>query len=93
MIEVEDPLPIAKYQPLGKDPEPLEPEVPVSIEVTDNGDGTYTLHRNIEVADGYQWYAWSDGSWGVVKGALARTSWGFRALPGRYIRLHVRLIH
>ncbi len=72
VIEVEDPLPIAKYQPLGKDPEPLEPEVPVSIEVTDNGDGTYTLSPNIESADGYQWYAWSDGSWGVVKGALAR---------------------
>jgi hypothetical protein len=30
-IEVEDPLPIAKYQPLGKDPEPREPETPLTL--------------------------------------------------------------
>lgn len=30
-IWVEDPLPIAQYQPLGKDPEPLEAEIPAQV--------------------------------------------------------------
>ena len=72
VIEVEDPLPIARYQPLGKDPEPRAPETPTGVTITDNGDETYTLAPDIESANGYQWYAWDSGTWGIVKGALAR---------------------
>ncbi len=72
LIEIEDPLPIAKYQPLGKDPEPSEPEIPTGIAVTDNGDGTHTLTLDVETAEKYQWYAWNSGIWDIVKGASAR---------------------
>ncbi len=71
-IEVENPLPIAKYQPLGKDPEPREPETPTDIEITDNGDETYTLTPAVEFAEAYQWYAWANGDWNIVADAAER---------------------
>ena len=72
MIQVEDPLPIAKYQPLGKDPEPAVPEIPITVIITDNEDGSYTLSPDAEGAEAYFWYVWDNGNWDIVKGAAER---------------------
>lgn len=73
VIRVEDPLPIAQYQPIGKDPAPQAPQVPVGITVTPapepEGDTTLTVDVR---ADSYQWYT-NDGQWKVVSQATDAT--------------------
>ncbi|MEG1578445.1 MAG: hypothetical protein RR336_06745, partial [Oscillospiraceae bacterium] len=58
-ITVEDPLPIAQYQALGKDPEPLQPETPVALEQgeyqgAESQPGDISLTPEIQ-ADTYRW--------------------------------------
>ena len=71
VIEVEDTLPIAKYQPLGKDPDP-EPTTVKLVEAESGaadaqpGDRVFTL---TEPAEEYRWYVLSDGKWELVQGA------------------------
>lgn len=71
-IWVEDPLPIAEYQPLGKDPEPLEAETPATVirtpyegEDAQEGDIALTLDQP---AESFQWQVLSDGSWQTIDG-------------------------
>ncbi len=70
-IEIEDELPIAKYQAVGKDPEPEPSGVkitrsPYSGENAQAGDQVLT--PDIE-ADDHQWFILSDGIWHIVEGA------------------------
>ncbi|MEG1633884.1 MAG: Calx-beta domain-containing protein, partial [Oscillospiraceae bacterium] len=74
VISVEDPLPIAKYQPLGKLPEPLAAEKPATILQSDYtgadaqpGDLNLTLDTKSE---SYQWQTRSTGPWEPVEGAV-----------------------
>lgn len=71
-IRVEDPLPIAEYQPLGKDPEPLEAETPAKVvqtpyegEDAQEGDTALALDQP---AEAWQWQARSDGGWREIDG-------------------------
>jgi len=73
-IRVEEAMPIAKYQPVGKDPDPLRPEEAVGVvadEADENGDVRLTLDFSDSVPDGmvgaWQWYAKGDGDWEVVQ--------------------------
>ncbi|MCR5826296.1 MAG: hypothetical protein K6G54_07000, partial [Oscillospiraceae bacterium] len=75
LIEVEDPLPIAQYQPLGVDPAPEPTAATLSeAESTDAaaqpGDRVIALS---EPADSYCWYVLSDGAWESVEGAAEAT--------------------
>ncbi len=70
-IEIEDELPIARYQAVGKDPEPE----PSGVRITRSAysgenaqEGDQVLTPDIE-ADEYQWYILADGIWHIVEGA------------------------
>ena len=58
-IEVEDTLPIAKYQPVGKLPEPEKGEAKVNVTSDDEG---YVLTLSVE-AESYKWQALYGGRW------------------------------
>ena len=70
-IEAEDPLPVARYQPLGKDPDP-EPgtltvsEAPYTGEDAGDDDLVLTLSGD---AESLQWQVLSDGRWKDVQDA------------------------
>ncbi|MBQ9412961.1 MAG: S-layer homology domain-containing protein [Oscillospiraceae bacterium] len=70
-IEVEDALPIAAYQPVGKDPDP-EPtdaklnDAPYAGEDAEEGDRVLTVDVQ---ADSWQWYIRSQGAWEQVEDA------------------------
>jgi hypothetical protein len=67
-LEVEDPLPIAQYQALGKYPNPERGDA--SIIQGQDSEG-YVLSLS-EDADSYQWQAFYDGEWvGIVKAEAA----------------------
>jgi len=71
-IRVEDPLPIAEYQPLGKDPDPLKPSPAVGLKVGE-ADVKGDIHIKIGVdADAYQWYILKDEEWKKVEGATGK---------------------
>ncbi|MEG1857504.1 MAG: Calx-beta domain-containing protein, partial [Pseudoflavonifractor sp.] len=74
VISVEDPLPIAQYQPLGKLPEPLAAEKPATIlqsayTGTDAVEGDLNLTLDTP-CESYQWQARSTGLWEPVEGAV-----------------------
>ncbi len=72
VIQVENPLPIAKYQPVGKVSDPLRADLPSSIKTTkEETDGSITLSVNVDAAS-YQWYILSQGYWEVVNGATSK---------------------
>ena len=72
-IKVEDPLPIAQYQPVGKDNGPLAPSVPVGIIVTQPTEDVADFVLNADVtADAYEWYL-NDGSWKLLSDASEQT--------------------
>ena len=70
-IRVEDELPIARYQPVGKLPEP-EPtsaklkSAPYTGADAQKGDRVLTVDA---AAEKWQWYVLSDGEWQIVEGA------------------------
>ena len=65
-IEVEDPLPFAQYDPLGKDPDPDE----CWTRISKYEDGTdYILYVDV-TADSYQWYSKCSGRWMKVTDAI-----------------------
>jgi len=72
IIEVEDTLPIAQYQPVGKDPDPEPTAVKLRAEAyfaADAEEGDHCISLT-EEADSYQWYVLSeDGDWEIVQGA------------------------
>ena len=70
-IEVEDPLPIAQYQPLGKpaEPEPGDAALlddPYTGEDAEEGDRRLTLDA---AAEGWQWYIFDGYDWQSVEDA------------------------
>ncbi|MBQ7563846.1 MAG: hypothetical protein IJT16_07630, partial [Lachnospiraceae bacterium] len=70
-IRIEDPLPIAQYQAVGKDPEPERSPVKIKeaeYAGNDAGEGDKALSVPV-VADSYQWYVLYDGSWEKAEGA------------------------
>lgn len=74
-IEVEDELPIAKYQPLGKDPDPDPSDSRIlmndySGEDSQEGDRILTLDGS---AESYQWYILAEGRWQAVEDAADST--------------------
>ncbi|MEG2073971.1 MAG: Calx-beta domain-containing protein, partial [Angelakisella sp.] len=75
-ITVEDPLPIAQYQALGKDPEPLQPEKPVALvqgeyKGAESQPGDISLTPEIQ-ADTYRWECLWGTQWKPVNGAVNR---------------------
>ena len=73
VIEVEDPLPIVLYQPIGRDeqPEPTQARLADAYYVGDDaqpGDRVLTVEAE---ADSWQWYASAYGTWQKVDGATA----------------------
>lgn len=70
-ISIEDTLPIAKYQAVGKDSEPERSSVQIEEreylgEEQEAGDRLLFVDT---IADSYQWYVLSDGSWEKAEGA------------------------
>ena len=68
-IEVEQALPIAQYQPVGKDPDPEESGVGISKK--ESGDDII-LSLSVK-ADGYQWQSSAGDKWKDVSGASGKT--------------------
>ncbi|MGX8704454.1 MAG: Calx-beta domain-containing protein, partial [bacterium] len=70
-ISVEDALPIAQYQPVGKDPEP-EPSTVRILEKEAVGEeyeaGDRALYLDGE-AESFQWYVFLEDRWQLVEGA------------------------
>ncbi|MBQ7558425.1 MAG: hypothetical protein IJT00_10245, partial [Lachnospiraceae bacterium] len=71
-ISVENPLPIAQYQAVGKDadPDPSEAAIKEAEYVgsdAEPGDRSLTIEPQ---ADGYQWYILHEGRWKIVEGAV-----------------------
>ena len=71
IIEAEDPLPGAEYQPIGQPAAPLKPDTPVAVTRTDTDEGA-VLTVDVE-ADAYQWYVSYAGGWEIVSGAVDST--------------------
>ncbi len=70
-IAVEEPLPIAQYQPVGKDPEPEPSDVRI-LEKKAEGEEAQPDDRALylgESADSYQWYVLYEDRWEPVEGA------------------------
>lgn len=75
VIEVEDPLPIAQYQPVGRAPDPERGEAAVLEEAyagEDAEEGDRSLYLDTE-AESYQWYLWDGSAWNAVSGASEAT--------------------
>ena len=85
-VKVEDPLPIAAYQPIGREADPLASGVQVGIDearcTEDTVDeqtgevlayGDILLYADVD-ADSYQWYAYSadNGRWTELDGATEK---------------------
>ena len=58
-LEVENPLPIAQYQPIGKDPDPERGDAVILKDTDEEG---YVLRLSQE-AEAYQWEVLYNGSW------------------------------
>jgi hypothetical protein len=83
-IQVEDPLPVAAYQPLGKAGDPLATEIKVLVDdalstaTTYNDDGTVlaygdvTLYADIDAA-AYEWSISDGAGWEAITGAVNKT--------------------
>ncbi len=71
-IRVEDPLPIAQYQPVGKDSDPLEPASPVGVTREDRTETNEVCLSVDTEADAYQWYLLTDEYWEIVTGATGK---------------------
>ncbi len=88
-IRVEDPLPIAKYQTIGKDPDPIKPSPAVGIttgKIDEKGD----LHLKLGTeAESYQWYIFADNAWKVVTGA---TDNEFTISNDDYLKYDIRCV-
>lgn len=70
-IEVEDPLPVAAYQAVGKDPDP-EPGNAKIVTAPYNGDDAEEGDRSLSVtaaADAWQWYVLDSGVWQAIEDA------------------------
>lgn len=66
-IRVEDALPIAKYQPVGRDPDPLESRLAItSGQIGED----FVLDISDANADSYQWYIFADETWQKVTDAV-----------------------
>ncbi|MEQ2444048.1 S-layer homology domain-containing protein [Pseudoflavonifractor sp. CLA-AP-H29] len=70
VIEVENPLPGAENQPIGRPEPPRQPEEPVAVTGT-AAESDVVLSIGVE-ADSYQWYVLYAGDWEIVDGATAR---------------------
>ncbi len=70
-IGIEDPLPIAAYQPVGKDDEPERSSVKIEEEEYIGEEAQLGDKRLFvtNVADSYQWYVFYEGSWEKAEGA------------------------
>ncbi|MCL2497335.1 MAG: hypothetical protein FWF06_01820, partial [Symbiobacteriaceae bacterium] len=70
IIEVEETLPFAWYQPLGIPPVPREPENPVAILFSwEEEQGVYIYELEEVTGESYSWYIWYDGDWSPIQGA------------------------
>ncbi|MBQ7562789.1 MAG: hypothetical protein IJT16_02235, partial [Lachnospiraceae bacterium] len=70
-IRIEDTLPIAQYQAIGKDPDPERSSVKIKDAVytgDDATEGDKVLSVSV-TADSYQWYVFYNGSWEKADGA------------------------
>ncbi len=70
-IEVEDTLPVAKYQPVGKPAEPEKTDIrlkddPYTGEDAEEGDRVLTLESE---AESWQWYVLSGDEWRIIEDA------------------------
>ena len=68
VIEVENPLPGAENQPIGRPEPPRQPEEPVKV-VSTPSETDVILSIDVE-AESYQWYVLYGGSWELVDGAV-----------------------
>ena len=73
IIEVEDALNYARFQPLAADPEPDQPAVPTEISISEDENGDFTLSLVGVVADSYVWYGYFDGIWTLIEDATDST--------------------
>ena len=69
VIEAEDPLPIAQYQPVGRDPDPEETKV--RVRRAERGDD-WVFSINAQ-ADSYRWQVGSDKVWHFIEDAVEPT--------------------
>lgn len=58
-IQVEDPLPVAQYQPVGKLPSPEHGDAKLAVETDEQG---YVLRLDVE-AEAFRWEVFHDGAW------------------------------
>lgn len=85
-LKVEDPLPIAQYQPIGRPADPLASGEQVQIDEQNLTENTYDDEGNVLTygdiplfvdveADSYQWYAYSSetGTWKEIENATDST--------------------
>lgn len=74
LIEVENTLPIARYQPWGMPPEPEPTDQTVSVADFYNDEGEAMTRLSVPAGAGtYQWYALIDGAWEKIKDGTAAT--------------------
>ena len=67
VVSVEEPQPAAKYQPVGKEPDPQETDAAVTAEEGEDG---WTLSVDVENAESYAWQvSESGGVWNDLDGA------------------------
>ena len=67
VVSVEEPQPAAKYQPVGKEPDPQETDAAVTAEEGEDG---WTLSVDVENADSYAWQVSENGGvWNDLDGA------------------------
>ena len=74
-ISVEDPLPIARYQSVGKPAQPEKSNTKITDSLYDGDDalpGDHVLGLDVN-ADKWQWYVLSQGEWQVVEDATNET--------------------
>ncbi|GAB1476016.1 hypothetical protein MASR2M70_08480 [Bacillota bacterium] len=68
ILQAEDPLPIAQYQPIGREPDPLASHIIPEAELSEDGE-TVTLTVPVK-AKSYRWYAWQEAKgWAELDGA------------------------